>query len=288
MRFWRALAGVLVLLAGLACTGAGTLAQFRTVWGDIDVELYDHDKPITVQNFISYVQSGRYADGIAHRVVPGFVVQGGGIFITNRGTTNWNFAAVPTFGPITNEFGVGTRYSNVYGTIAMAKLGGDTNSATSQWYFNLANNTSLDAANTNSLFVVFGHTLRGTNILNLMGKFKAWSGLTAPPQSTNLDLHAYFYPPLDDLPLLYPSLQSDTNLLFIDISLLSVQVTNVSNQRQISWTSVTGKTNVVEYTTVMPPSWQTLVSTNGNGSPFLVVDPTPTNAFRFYRVRVLY
>src|SRR5438876_6940247 len=138
---------------------AGTLAQFRSVFGDIEIELYDQDKPVTVQNFIRYVQSGRYQNEFAHRLVPGFVIQGGGFTITNRGTTNWQVIAVPTYPTITNEFGVGRHFSNVYGTIAMAKLGGYTNSATSQWYFNLANNSFLDANDTNNLFVVFGHVV---------------------------------------------------------------------------------------------------------------------------------
>src|SRR6267378_3836748 len=103
---------------------AGTLAQFRTVFGDIEVELYDQDKPVTVQNFIRYVQNGKYQDGFAHRIVPGFVIQGGGFTVTNRGTTNWLIEAVPAYPNITNEFGVGRQFSNLYGTIAMAKQSG--------------------------------------------------------------------------------------------------------------------------------------------------------------------
>src|SRR6516162_715940 len=129
---------------------AGTLAQFRTVFGDIEVELYDQDKPVTVQNFIRYVQSGRYTNEFSHRLMPGFVLQGGGFAVANPGATNWQVYAIPTFPPIVNEFGTGPRLSNVYGTIAMAKLRGDTNSATAQWFFNLVDNTALDAPDTNN------------------------------------------------------------------------------------------------------------------------------------------
>ena len=261
---------------------ADTLAQFRTVFGDIDVELYDHDKPVTVQNFIRYVQTGSYQNEFAHRLVPGFVVQGGGYTITNRGTTNAQIVSIATFPPITNEFSVGRRFSNVYGTIAMAKLGGDTNSATSQWFFNLADNSFLDAADSNNLFVVFGSVLRGTNVLNILNGFQVYTGT----QTSNL-VYQYYAPPFDNLPLLYPSL-ADTNFLYIDISLLSVQITATNKQRQISWNSVNGQTNLVEYTTNMPPNWKTLLATNGNGNRYTVTDPSPTNAFRFYRVRVLY
>ena len=83
----------------------------------------------------------------------------------------------------------------------MAKLGGDTNSATSQWYFNLTNNPSLDAPNTNDYFVVFGHVIAGTNVLNIFNKFQYWTSLPAP-SPTNLVLYHYYSAPFDTLPVL--------------------------------------------------------------------------------------
>src|SRR5437899_9937174 len=103
---------LLVFLAATSLALAGTLAQFRSVFGDIEVELYDQDKPVTVQNFIRYVQSGRYQNEFSHRLRPGFVLQGGGFTVTNRGTTNAAVAAIATFPPIVNEFGAGRRFSN--------------------------------------------------------------------------------------------------------------------------------------------------------------------------------
>src|SRR6266705_3250824 len=179
---WKVAFLLLALLVATSLASAGTLAQFRTVLGDIEVELYDQDKPVTVQNFIRYVQTGKYENGFAHRLMPGFVLQGGGYTVTNRGTTNATIVAAPTYPPITNEFGIGRRFSNVYGTIAMAKLGGNTNSASSQWYFNLANNSFLDAPDTNDFFVVFGHVVNGTNVLNIFNNFQYWDGT----QSSNL------------------------------------------------------------------------------------------------------
>jgi cyclophilin family peptidyl-prolyl cis-trans isomerase len=113
---------------------AGPLVQFRVAsLGDIEVELFDQDKPITVQNFIRYVQSGRYQNSILHRCpvsqlagISDFVVQGGGIFVSNRGQANAILEYVPSFGDIQNEFAVGRRFSNTYATIAMAKRAGDT------------------------------------------------------------------------------------------------------------------------------------------------------------------
>src|SRR5881409_980858 len=112
---------LLFFLASAAPASAGTLAQFRTRFGDIDVELYDQDKPVTVQNFIRYVKSGAYTNMFLHRCIPEFIVQGGGFSTTNQLATNLFtvFDYVPTFGTITNEFNTGTRLSNIYGTIAM-------------------------------------------------------------------------------------------------------------------------------------------------------------------------
>ncbi len=282
MHRWRIPLALTLLVLASVVLHAGTLAQFRTVFGDIEVELYDQDKPVTVQNFIRYVQSGAYQNVFSHRLVPGFVAQGGGFAITNRGTTNATIVPVPTFPSITNEFGVGRRFSNVYGTIAMAKLGGDTNSASSQWFFNLTDNAFLDAPDTNNFFVVFGHVIRGTNVLNTLNRFQYWTGT----QRSNLIYN--WGAPFDTLPLLYPSL-TETNFLFVDVTLLQVTVQpRGASANELSWNSAGGMTNVVEYTTGLPPVWKTLVSTNGNGSRLTALDPNATNAFRFYRVRVTY
>src|SRR5437879_12599019 len=103
---WPVVCCFTLLLLYFPPAKAGTVAQFRSVFGDIEVELYDQDKPVTVQNFIRYVQSGRYQDEFTHRLMPGFVIQGGGFTITNRGTTNWQIMGVPAYAPIANEFGV--------------------------------------------------------------------------------------------------------------------------------------------------------------------------------------
>src|SRR6185369_11330630 len=121
------------------------------------VELFDHEKPETVRNFLLYVRSGAYSNSFLHRCVPGFVVQGGGFSVTNPAQTDRfsTYLEVTNYGRLTNEFLVGARMTNTLGTIAMAKLGNDPNSATSQWFFNLGDNsTNLD--NQNGGFTVFG------------------------------------------------------------------------------------------------------------------------------------
>jgi len=276
---------LLALMLSLLPVSAGTLVQFRTTFGDIEVELYDQDKPATVQNFLHYVQSGRYTNEFSHRLIPGFVAQGGGFVITNRGATNWSTQAVAAYPPVTNEFNVGKFYSNVFGTIAMAKTS-DPNSATSQFFFNLTNNSaSLDNTNNSGGFTVFGHVIAGTNVLSLFNNFKNWTfPWGTPPQATNLVLYQYYAAPFDTLPLHYPN-PTETNFLFLDITLLQVAILPVTGGKEISWNSAAGMTNIVEFTTNLPPAWNTLTSTNGTGARMSVVDGS-ANPMRFYRVRV--
>src|ERR1035437_2747388 len=265
MNFSRWLGG-LIIFAAVASGLAGTLAQFRTTFGDLEVELYDQDKPATVQNFIRYVQSGRYTNEFSHRLVPGFVLQAGGFTVTNRGATNWATQAVATFPPVTNEFNRGKFYSNVFGTLAMAK-NSDPNSATSQFFFNLADNSaSLDNTTNSGGFTVFGHVVVGTNVLGRFNTFQYWlPQFGIMPQPTNLVLE-YYAAPFNTWPLLNPSV-TDSNFVYIDISLLTIQIAAKTNRTcDLSWNSAAGMTNYVEFTTNFPPVWQLLRTTNGNGS----------------------
>ncbi len=255
---------------------AGTLAQFRTPIGTLDVELYDQDKPITVRNFIRYVQAGAYTNMFLHRWVPGFVIQGGGFFVTNRFTAP-TIPNVRTFAPILNEYNGDARFSNLYGTIAMAKLGGDPNSATSQWFFNLANNAAnLDTQNGG--FTVFGRVIGGTNVLNRFNSTTTTNGVF----SANIDNGA-----LSQLPVLNAQPSYD-DLIYVDISLLNVRVSATNGTRFITWNSFSNRLNTVEYTTVFPPVWQSLTNLTGNGTDRVFADLAADSARRFYRVRVDY
>jgi len=134
-------------------TATGAVVRLETVLGPMDIELFDAAAPLTVANFLSYMNSGAYNNSFIHRSVPGFIIQGGGY--------TWNDAlnqpvAVTAQAPVPNEFSA-TR-SNLRGTIAMAKLGGDPNSATTEWFINLADNAAnLDAQNGG--FTVFGQVM---------------------------------------------------------------------------------------------------------------------------------
>ena len=144
---------------------SGSTVKIETPLGSFIVETYDTITPVTSQNFLDLVAGGNYADMFFHRSSTGFVVQGGG-FAYPEGATQPT--SVSNNGTITNEFSrwfdsaigglaAGTPL-NTRGTLAMAKLGGDPNSANSQWFVNLADNSSnLDAQNGG--FTVFAHVL---------------------------------------------------------------------------------------------------------------------------------
>lgn len=126
-----------------------TVVEVQTVLGDFEINLYDNATPLTVANFLDYVQNGAYTDSIFHRSVPTFIVQSGGF----KTDANAVISAIPSNPSVTNE----PVFSNVRGTIAMAK-GNDPNSATNQWFINLENNAAnLD--NQNSGFSAFGEVV---------------------------------------------------------------------------------------------------------------------------------
>ncbi len=143
-----------LIVASIAASSAqaGTIVRISTSIGDYSIELLDDVAPVTVQNFLNYVNRNAYNGTYIHRAVDDFVVQGGGFrFRLFDGPID-----VPADPPIVNEFNL----SNTRGTVAMAKLDGDPNSATNQWFVNTADNSaSLDT--TNGGFTVFATVLGG-------------------------------------------------------------------------------------------------------------------------------
>jgi cyclophilin family peptidyl-prolyl cis-trans isomerase len=137
-----------------------TVVRFNTTLGTFDVRLYNGATPLTVANFLGYSQEHDYDATFIHRSIPGFIVQGGGFYYNGTSLSD-----VPEHAMVHNEPGI----SNLRGTIAMAKLpapaeggpaNGGPNSATNEWFFNVANNSSnLDAQNGG--FTVFGRVLGG-------------------------------------------------------------------------------------------------------------------------------
>jgi len=124
-----------------------TIVQIQTSYGNIEVNLFDTSTPKTVKNFLSYIEDNAYDNSIIHRSIRRFVTQGGGFYFNEE-----NVLAEITEKPsVINE----PIYSSLRGTIAMAKIGGNPDSATSQWFINLEDN-GIFLDNQNGGFTVFG------------------------------------------------------------------------------------------------------------------------------------
>ncbi|NPA13404.1 MAG: peptidyl-prolyl cis-trans isomerase [Aquificae bacterium] len=137
------------------------IVVIKTDLGDIYVELYPDKAPKTVANFLRYVKDGFYNGLVFHRVVKGFVIQGGGFDKKLK-------YKKPTYPPVENESNNGL--SNVRGTIAMARTS-DPHSATTQFYINLADNTFLDYGKTPQKwgYTVFGRVIKGMEVVDEIG-----------------------------------------------------------------------------------------------------------------------
>lgn len=168
---------LIVSAALLPHTALATIVRVETVVGDFEINLYDNDTPETVANFLEYVQNGAYTDSFFHRSVANFIIQGGGF----RTDLNAVVSTIPTNPSVVNE----PVFSNLRGSISMAKLGNDPNSATNQWFINLSDNSgNLDTQNDG--FTVFGE-VTGT-------------GMTVVDSLAALPTFA-FEAPLSELPL---------------------------------------------------------------------------------------
>lgn len=143
----------LAVTLAMAATGpaaAGTIVNFSTPLGDFSLELFDDIAPGTVANFLNYVDSGRYDSVVVHRSILGFVIQGG---LLSKDFEQNIVSQIVTDPDILNEFNI----SNTRGTIAMARIGGQVNSASSQWFINMGDNSALDSVDGG--FTVFGQVL---------------------------------------------------------------------------------------------------------------------------------
>ncbi|WED22447.1 peptidylprolyl isomerase [Vibrio sp. JC009] len=130
-----------------------------TTMGTFEVELYSEKAPITVENFLTYVKDGSYEGSIFHRVIPGFMAQGGG-FDTDMKRLKSN-------APIKNE--ASNRVLNETATIAMARTKA-ADSATRQFFINYADNDFLDFTHTNPGYAVFGKVTKGFEVVQEMAK----------------------------------------------------------------------------------------------------------------------
>lgn len=167
----------------LSQAASATTVQFQTVLGNFEVNLFDKTTPKTVENFLTYVKANAYINTIVHRSVPGFVIQGGGYSYQNK----LPLANVAQNTQVLNE----PVYSNLRGTIAMAKLDGKPNSATNQWFINLDDRNATDKNygyvldNNNGGFTVFGQVMgNGMQVVDAiaaLSRFNMGSGFNLVP-----------------------------------------------------------------------------------------------------------
>jgi cyclophilin family peptidyl-prolyl cis-trans isomerase len=142
--------------------------EIRTGLGAIVVELYPDKAPLTVENFLQYVKEGHYNGTLFHRVIPGFMIQGGGF--------DADFKQKPTRKPVRNEASNGLK--NEIGTIAMARTA-DPHSATAQFFINVADNGSLNfrfPTQEGYGYTVFGKVAKGMEVVQRIVKVPTGSG----------------------------------------------------------------------------------------------------------------
>jgi cyclophilin family peptidyl-prolyl cis-trans isomerase len=141
------------------------MITIKTNQGDFSIELNEEKAPITVKNFLNYVEKGFFTGTIFHRVIDGFMIQGGGF--------DKDMMQKETDTPIKNEANNGLK--NAPYTIAMARTS-DPDSASSQFFINVANNSFLDYPGQDGAgYCVFAKVVSGTEVIDLIGKAKTGS-----------------------------------------------------------------------------------------------------------------
>jgi len=140
------------------------MIRFETTLGSFTIELFDKEAPITAKNFLDYVDAGHFDGTVFHRVIPGFVIQGGGFTADMR--------QKQTSAPIRNEADNGLK--NRRGTLSMARTN-DPHSATSQFFVNLVDNAFLDPGRGGAGYAVFGTVVEGMDVVDKIAAVKTGS-----------------------------------------------------------------------------------------------------------------
>jgi len=191
---------------------SGTVVIFDTVLGNIPVQLYDSQRPITVDNFLNYVDADRYDDSIINRAREDFVLQGGG-FTYSGDPETYSLDSIDTFAPINLE--VSPVIQNDEWTISMARTN-DPNSATSAWFFNIIDNVGLDPAPGNDGYSVFGIAVgeAGRDVIRAMKNLNVYNANSLYGLANNSE--AFGFLPLRNLPTSNPPPPQEQNFLTIE------------------------------------------------------------------------
>jgi peptidyl-prolyl cis-trans isomerase A (cyclophilin A) len=256
----------LVTLLTVSVLAGPPIARFQSVLGNFDVLLDPDAAPISVTNFMAYANRGAYDTTIIHRSTTKNptdiqIVQGGGFELMSN-----MLVPVTTDPPILLEAGM----SNSRGTLAMARTP-DPNSATSQWYFNVANNTGLDFD-----YAVFGQTLGGgQSVLDAIGE--------VPTYDKRLQLQDGAF---GQLPLFGPELFIQNLVLINSVRVEPFAITNITrtaNTTELRWTALSTNTPVrVERTTDLVAAPWTAIATNLTSGIFSDTNAPARGAF--YRI----
>jgi len=164
---YLSIAAAALILIVFGCRGeknnlkGHTMVKLETTKGDIVIEVNETAAPETAANFVLYVNEGFYDGTIFHRVIPRFMIQGGGF--------TPDMKQKPTRPPIVNEAKNGLK--NKRGTIAMARTN-DPNSATAQFFINLVDNVNLDYTARNPGYAVFGQVVEGMDVVDAIAAVK--------------------------------------------------------------------------------------------------------------------
>lgn len=155
------LTGCMLLMAGNVLAADNPHVVIDTSLGEIELELNAKQAPISVENFLGYVDAGSYNGTIFHRVIPGFMVQGGGF--------DKNMQQKPTNKPIENEAGNGLK--NNRGTVAMARIQAP-HSATMQFFINHADNSFLNQNSRDFGYAVFAKVVKGMDVVDQIAQVR--------------------------------------------------------------------------------------------------------------------
>lgn len=159
-----------------------TQVTFQTTMGNITIEVDHENAPVSAENFVHYAMEGFYNGTVFHRIIPGFMVQGGGLLE--------DLSEKPSGDPIENEADNGLK--NLRGTISYARTG-DPHSATTQFFLNLVDNAFLDHTGKNSQgwgYAVFGKITEGLEVIDAMAKVETgsrWGHQDVPVEAISIE-----------------------------------------------------------------------------------------------------
>ena len=262
------MAGAPILFGQLAGTNA--LVRFHTDLGDMDVLLRQDTAPKNVANFLNYVNKPAYDNSFIHRSSPNFVIQGGGYKFVNGQTM-----AIPADPPVMNEF----HLSNTRGTLAMAKVAGNPDSATNQWFFNESDSNASNLDTQNGGFTVFGRIINATGLTTM-------DTIAAVPRYN-------FGAPFDELPLIdYTPGNAVHNSNLVNVIWIKVvpQISALShpsaNTIHLDGIGAVNTTYKLQTSTSLATAFANLTNVTASSTGIISYNDTSAGSRKFYRLTI--